>query len=701
MRIQSGAMALIVVQWLANVGVCSAQERLGEKDAASSRVLVEFEGGLAGTNLVRILTHLREKGIPIPSRPVEVRKDESLCVILAQAGFPPPCSTLAAYISKDKAFPGKQDGRISEGQIVNLPDIQPTARTVIRSFPRYQDTDRKLDEKSRTWWEHSALKLPKYTETEVGFQHRMYATTFAFASPELAKQAALAIEALNLPNIALDVVIPGKRPTLHAMAMDIEALRGACQDSSIDPPTRSYLQMFDRDLGAVKAQEERDKQIGGREPQQKTPIYIIDTKLLPLPNLFPAFGTEAKAVAKPCQWMFEKDKHHANHLAGIIASQGKGYGFEGIARRTVLRSYNMFPTSDEMQQSDYLDLPDYVQANAHAIPVRIFLMAHGKRVEQHADYLPSTNFRHQFDRLGKAITNRGYPRPIVVAAAGDSARGTNINARTNLFPQVLGDAANVIVVTACVNCARGKATLLPEANHSAEESSKFVHVAAPGGIPVPGWTSPNSLGAALGTSQAAAFAAGIAAHMLNNYPSVYQESGVLKFRMQACSWPLPHFVDGGLNREVRRLAAGVLDPAICALDPNVAWVNREGSGWNWAPMKRWILPKGSGVFMKESGERVGPNLSDVLRIMKTQKSGAATWTIYSRRTQDEEEFERGWGQINKEVAASIDKQAAIEFCDGSKLALSELTDLLLPAVTRECPEPSGVNAGSDQPRSPS
>jgi subtilisin family serine protease len=399
--------------------------------------------------------------------------------------------------------------------------------------------------------------------------------------------------------------------------------------------------------------------------------------------------------------MFEKDKHHGNHLAGIIASQGKGYGFEGIARHTELRSYNMFPTAEEMRQPEYQPLPDYIQAHAFAKPVRIFLMAHSKRAEQHTDYLPNKKYRYHMDKLGKVISGRGRTRPIVIAAAGDTpGGGINIDARTNMFPQVLGDAGNVIVVTACVDCERGKATLLRDANHSAdeEETSKFVHVAAPGGTPVPGWTGPNSMGAVPGTSQAAAFAAGIAANMLNNYPNAYRDLGVLKLRMQACSWPLPYFLNGELNEDASKLAAGVLDPAICALDPNVAWIKQAGRGWSSAPLKRWVDPQG-GAFADDSGGTTGPRLSHVLRIMKTDSSGEATWTIYSF-VQKPGKMDRGYGQIKKDVAAKIDEKAMIEFCDGSKVALSELTDILPPVVVSECQSPSDVNAGSIQPRSP-
>jgi hypothetical protein len=688
MRAQFAA-TLIAVQWLASIGVCAAQERPSDRDASPSRVLVELEGGLAGTNLVRILTQLQEKGLPIPSRPVEVREGDSLCLILTRAEFPPPCSTLAAYISKDRAFPGKADGRLNQGDIVSLPDVQPTIKTVVKSMPRYVDTQRKLEERLRAWNEHSPVQLPKQTETEISFQHRLYSVTFPFVLPEQAKQAALAIEELKLSNIALEVVSIGKRPILHA-SLNLEQFRTVCEAFSIESATTPYLQMFfDRDLAAVKIQEAQQERV----PRQRTPIYLIDTKLLPMPNLFPAFGTVSKAVEKPCEWKFQREAHHANHLAGIIASQGKGYVFEGISRHSVLRSYNLFATAEEMQQQDYQDLPDYIQANAYAEPLRIFLMAHSKQTEQHAGYLPNKNFRFHVDRLGKAICCRGRMRPIVIAAAGDG--GINIDARTNLFPQVLGDAGNVIVVTACVDCRKGKATLLPEANHSAE----FVHVAAPGGQPVPGWTGPNSMGAVPGTSQAAAFVAGIAANMLNNDPSVYKEFGVLKLRLQACSWPLPYFVDGESNKAIAKLAAGVVDPAICSLDPKVAWVKREGSGWTSAYLKRWIDPQ-AGAFKDESGGRTGPALKDVLRVMKTDSSGESSWTIYSRAKEDSARWEKGFGQIKTDVAASIDKQAMIEFCDGSKLGLSELIDILPPAEVYECPLSSGLNADADRTRPP-
>jgi hypothetical protein len=242
--------------------------------------------------------------------------------------------------------------------------------------------------------------------------------------------------------------------------------------------------------------------------------------------------------------------------------------------------------------------------------------------------------------------------------------------------------------------------LLDEANHSEneDETSKFVHVAAPGGEPIPGWTGPNSMGAVPGTSQAAAFAAGIAANMLNNYPEVYRLLGVLKLRMQACSWPLPYFFNGNDNRAANRLAAGVLDPAICALDPTVAWVKREGRGWSSAPLKRWIDPP-AGAFKDDTGQRTGPHLSSVLRVMKTDGSGDATWTIYSFVKKRGKVDDR-YGQIKKDVAASIDEKAILEFCDGSKVALSELTDILPPIYKRECQPPSTVDSGSDRTRSP-
>jgi hypothetical protein len=691
MRASLSPICLILLASLFTATTSAAQPTANAQPVAPARVLVELDGGLAANNLVRVLARLEERGLRVPSRPVEVREGETLCSILNGADFPPPCSTLASHLGKDKAFPGTPNGSVSQGQVVNLPDIKPSIRTVVKSEPRYLDTQRKLNERLQAWQEHSAEQLPKYTETEVAFKHRLYVTTFTFDSAVQAKQAALAIEELKLPNVTLDLIIPNERPNLHAGIL-VDTVQQACQKSMVDSVTSSYLQMFDRDLAAVQALKEWEGRVASRD-RQTTPIYLIDTKLSAMPNLYPAFGPEVKAIAAACQWAaFDKDKHHANHLAGIIASQGKGYGFEGIAPSAVLRSYNMFANGSETQQEGYLDLPQYIESNAYAKPVRIFLMAHSRRAQQYGEYLPNKKYRTQMERLGKTICCRGMTRPFVVAAAGDTSKGININAQTNMFPQVLGDAGNVLVVSACVNCDKAGATLLPGANHSAEEeTSKFVHVAAPGGAPIPGWTDSNLMGAIAGTSQAAAFAAGIAAIMLNNYPSVYQEFGVLKLRMQACSWPLPYHVGGELNHDARKLAAGVLDPAICALDPNVAWVKREGIGWSGAPFRRFIAPP-SGAFIKETAERSNTEMKDVLRIMKTDKSGEAAWTIYSRQPPAEHEFERGWGQIKKEVAANIDKKVQIEFCDGSKMALTDFNDVLLPAVNAECPDQKGMNS---------
>jgi hypothetical protein len=86
--------------------------------------------------------------------------------------------------------------------------------------------------------------------------------------------------------------------------------------------------------------------------------------------------------------------------------------------------------------------------------------------------------------------------------------------------------------------------------------------------------------------------------------------------------------------------------------------------------------------------------------MKTDSSGEATWTIYSRAKPNPAKWEKGFGQIKKDFAARIDKEAMIEFCDGSKVALSEVADILPPAEISECPLPSAVNAGADRASPP-
>ena len=87
----------------------------------------------------------------------------------------------------------------------------------------------------------------------------------------------------------------------------------------------------------------------------------------------------------------------------------------------------------------------------------------------------------------------------------------------------------------------------PVAFHNAYYSDplvRFVHVAAPGVDPIAGWITDDAIGQASGTSQAAAYVAGIVASMIGYFPNSYTSPDVVKIKLQATSRPLPLRFDG-------------------------------------------------------------------------------------------------------------------------------------------------------------
>lgn len=157
-------------------------------------------------------------------------------------------------------------------------------------------------------------------------------------------------------------------------------------------------------------------------------------------------------------------------------------------------------------------------------------------------------------------------RQLWVVAAGqqDSTADPPIEQHdltTNLAlgPMNLGDAENVVVVTACEDC-RGRTMpnpgprLVAGVNYS---SSGLVHVATPG-EEIPSPASQFQYGATSGTSAATAFVAGLASAMMTKYPGAYDPAS-LKARLQYTA--TPWIADPSV------VASGVVNAKTAMLDP--------------------------------------------------------------------------------------------------------------------------------------
>jgi hypothetical protein len=219
------------------------------------------------------------------------------------------------------------------------------------------------------------------------------------------------------------------------------------------------------------------------------------------------------------------------------------------------------------------------------------------------------------------------------------------------------------------------------------QSEKFVHIAAPGGAPVPGWTSESTMGAVSGTSQAAAYAAGVAASMLSQYSDLYREPGQLKYRLQMCSYPLPAATPAKVvNPQRQWLSAGVIDPTICLLDPSKTWVKNKNGDWNSYDIKGWTEET---LFFR-GRKKIALNNDDVLRMVRTGEyviSNTSLALYINRKDGDGSVYEPegGLGQVALVPAGTHSAQAGVVLCDGTKLFLSAMDDIIVATERGGCP----------------
>jgi hypothetical protein len=237
--------------------------------------------------------------------------------------------------------------------------------------------------------------------------------------------------------------------------------------------------------------------------------------------------------------------------------------------------------------------------------------------------------------------------------------------QTALPPVNLGDQPHVLVVTACKNC-KGDSPELWEQAHYSEEG--LVHVAAPGATAVPGLGTTEAYVEMHGTSQAAAFVAGVAARMAACYPDAYRIGGDLKARLQITARPIV------AERDARRIATGVVDYGLAMLDPERTYLLQ---GERYMAIDNWEWCTDELDLQHKDGRELplnNPHTGDIHRItrVKTQDRGWA-WVLYRRdranptpgRVLKIGPFHRLRGNMN------VLKR------DGEAIGLSQIKDLIL------------------------
>ncbi len=401
-------------------------------------------------------------------------------------------------------------------------------------------------------------------------------------------------------------------------------------------------------------------------------------------------------IASQEEW--REAEHHGTHLAGLIVSQRNGQGFVGLNPDARIVSYRL--TEDEGALMDQLDewLNDDDFWNVGGLSSRrlpIFVFA-----SQLVDQVPPVNSRglveqpeHRFaTRIAEIIESQEF---LLIVAAGQDEdgeqEGVHIGVESPMAPQNLGDLRNVLVVTGCSpNCKRSKAKLDPQTHYSLADRESLlhlVHVAAPS-MRIPSAIESGRYIARGGSSQAAAFAAGVASSMVGCFPKYYNRANRVKQRLQLTSHP-------SLSIEhSKMIAAGVVDPFVATLHPKKDWVQIsdeeekwDGSKFKAAKFNSWCVDEIQ--FVDPTDATIEPTdfdlrTKDILRIVRYRvenKDSPDQWMVYlknsDRRTQNGRKPLNRTGDILRVGPVGIGAGDASVIVAGSRLSLNDVEDLIL------------------------
>lgn len=666
--------------------------RSDEVDRGDTRrpsLIVNLEGGLSSKNLARVLDALEQGKTPVQTVSVPVKPQADFCGMLREARFPPPCGDFVPYFAR--LNPGVNLNVLSTVANLKFPDLSLEVSAAERAFTRTADLEKSLDELIKNWSLVNARIIERRT-TEIVVQYERYAAEL-FPEPSNVVQAARIAASQKLSNVTVQVrgISPGVVKSFGDSDEESPEIKNARSDCESDNwlerlrnAGRNYLNWFDRDVAADRIV------LDSGEPVEVN-IHVMDTPIpAKMPNLDRSFVWKWPLSFR-CQWLYDRDKHHGSHLASIIGSLSNGTGFNGLAPSASIVSFDV---RDPVASGE---IAAYIDTTSGSAPPPIYLFATGlKRSYLVADpdngnwqleLLPDKSTR--FSDPINSLVRFSAKRPLLIVAAGQKqlrGESTELSALSNYIPQNLGDHPNVIVVTACRVCKRGSVELLKGAFKSELSVSKFVHIAAPGGAPIPAWTSETSMGSAFGTSQAAAYVAGVAASMLGRYSSVYKELGALKYRLQMCSFPLQATTpERTSNSEISGLSAGVIDPSVCQLDPTKTWIKTSNGKWSPVLMKRWTEQT---LFFWGSKKAIPIGNENVLRIIRTgELLPTAKLALYVKRKDElptESELEAGLGQVTTIRAASHSPQAGLVLCNGTTVPLGDLDDVILASEQSPC-----------------
>ncbi len=302
--------------------------------------------------------------------------------------------------------------------------------------------------------------------------------------------------------------------------------------------------------------------------------------------------------------------YHGTHLAGIIGARANGFGIVGIDPEASITAVEWEPFNNPIKYDDFADKLDAMFGGAENL--HIFAFASSWMYNRPQLRVPDDRFEDS--ALARFIRDG---QQLWIVAAGQPSDGAQVlTTQSPIGPMNLGDLPNVVVVTACDKCNRPDMTILTEVN----TSPTLVHVAAPG-IDIPSTAVEAAYTAQGGSSQATAFAAGLASAMARAWPTAYVRAPRVKLRLMQTSRPV-----------AGPLAAGVIDEGVAMLNPNTHWLRMTGdSDHRELSAFRWTV---ANVQMKEIStnmQRFEP-AANIVRMyrMPDQQNGRSKWMVYEK-----------------------------------------------------------------------
>lgn len=659
---------------------------------------MSFIGGTVMKDLADLLGHLADKPSLLPTVTVTVAPGDTPASLLKGLGIPATDAGLDRLIARING-PVFDARKLTVGNTLVLPDMHVTTRKTLRTFTPGDVAQQGQKQAILKRWASKNAHPKDFDDRLDRVEFDAYDATIPYPTDE---QASSALERLlavtgGVGNVVIeaDLAVP-REVKAYTVPSDYEAVcRGPGLPSGglpPPPPTVGYDELLDTDPDlAAKV---------GRLPVDaaKPVVYVVDTMVALNPGLVGAdlddgaapapAAPPATSVAWRCNWTnFVEALHHGTHMAGIIAARN-GQGFIGLAPSSRVSSLLwMNPSNDNPPK--LLPAPGREQnfadkANAPGSLLSVFLIASefkpfsgalldGERQLRNVDARPNGSLAH------KAVFQA---RPLLIAAAGQDESGAanpvRITTASSHAPQDMGDLENVVVVTACEVCRHDKVVLQASAYYGVQPDP-IVHLAAPGGLPIPGWVSSDGVSAAAGTSPAAAFVSGVVAAMIARYPRAYLNAEDVKRRLQMTAWPI---LPGANPSEDAwsKVATGVVDYQRAQLDPARSWL-KDDSGWHAVGIKRWT---GDVRFTDSDGNDQSFVTSRVLRILAVPTDdGSVNYALYS----DSQTRTRRRGYVKRWGPLTLGNDATLELCDGTSVKVSGIQDLIvatLPSPDRTC-----------------